>query len=191
MKTVIIMLDMANKSGIAGAQKLAKTDELIMLYVKGKKTVSANLKEELADVKATVSYVEIAATADYNTVCAYYVGYHVGKGHDVYVIAADKSKVKSVISKNAKVYTGFGSITGTVGSGKTGTAAKPKKTGTAKKTTTAKKKTTTKKKTSSKKDADDISDILTSLAGGKIDTDKITDTVMKVAKKKLKESLKK
>ena len=39
MKTVIIALDEANKNGISGAEALAKSDELVILYIKGKKNV--------------------------------------------------------------------------------------------------------------------------------------------------------
>lgn len=201
MKAVIMTLDNANKIGIAGAEKLTKTDSLIFLYVNGKKNVSDELEESLENVKAEVEYVSMASNSDMNVIIAYYAGLHNAKNHDVFVVTPDKDKINAFVSKNIKVYTGFKSIISSSGSSKSSSSSKKtssssskkttssssKKTtsSSSKKTTTAKKTSTAKKKTSKKKE-DDLTDILTSLASGKLDTDDLAKKVLNMAKKNLK-----
>ena len=187
MKVVIETLANANKAGIDGAEKLTKTDSLILLYVNGKKTVSDELKESLENVKAEVEYVPMASSSDLNVMIAYYAGLHNAKNHEVYVVTLEKDKINAFVSKNVKVYTGFKSIVSS--SSSTAKTSTTKKTSTAKKTSTTKKTSTAKKTTSKKtpkKKEEDLSDILTSLASGKLDTDDLAKKVLNMAKKSLK-----
>lgn len=198
MKVVLMTVDAANKQGIEGSEKLTKSDLLILLYVKGKKNISAELKEALSELKAEVEYAQMETNADLNVICAYYAGFHSAKNHDVFVVTPDKDKINAIVSKNAKVYTGFKSIVGGTDSGSTskksssGKSSSTKKSTTKKSTTknsTAKKSTTKKsttKKSTTKKQEEEIADILTDLASGKINTEKIAKKVINYAAKKIK-----
>lgn len=173
MKVVLITLDDANKIGITGAEKLTKTDELIILYVKGKKNIKSDLEEALSGVKCSVSYEEMATAGEFNTICAYFVGYHEGKGHDVFIVTSDKTKLSAIVKSHSKAYASFKSIA--TSTGKTSQTS-------SKKTSSAK---TSSNKKSSKKE-DDLSGLLTELASGKIDKEKLTSTLVKAAMKGMK-----
>ena len=182
MKYVLISLAESSKIDFSGAEKLSKTDHIIFVYVKGKKTLSASVKEALEEVKAEVEYFEIAAASELSCAISYLIGYHTASKHDVIVITGDKSKYPSKVIKEIKVYSAFRAATGgtsSSSSAKKTTAKKSttaKKTSTARKTTTAKKSTSTAKKsstakkttkkTSSKKKSDGLDSILDSLAKG-------------------------
>ncbi|MBR6253955.1 MAG: hypothetical protein IKR22_00845 [Clostridiales bacterium] len=172
MKYVLVSLTESSKIDFSGAEKLLKTDHLVFLYVKGKKTLSAAIKEALEDVKAEIEYVEIASSSELIPMMAFLIGYHAGLKHEVIVITEDKSKFPSKVAKEAKVLGSFRSVSGSsagTSSAKKTTAKKSttttkasttKKASTAKKSSTAKK-TTTKKTAASKKKDDglDVSDI--------------------------------
>ena len=192
MKYVLISLAESSKIDFSGAEKLSKTDHIIFVYVKGKKTLSASVKEALEEVKAEVEYFEIAAASELSCAISYLIGYHTASKHEVILIAGDKSKYPGKVIKEIKVYSAFRAAVG--GTSSTSTAKKTtakksttakktsstkttaaKKTSTAKKSTstakksTAKKSTTAKKttkKTASKKKSDGLDSILDSLAKG-------------------------
>lgn len=146
MKYVIMLLSEASKIDFAGADKLTKSDHLVILYAKGKKTITAAVQEQLDALKATVDFTEIAQTADAWLHVAYLLGYHVASKHDTYVVTKDKTKVPTKLTADAHIYTGFKTITGA-----TSSSSSSKSTSSSKKTTTSTKKTTTstKKSTSS------------------------------------------
>lgn len=167
MKYAIVLLSEASKLDFAGSEKLTKTDHVVIIYVKGKKTVSAALKETLDGLKATIDYYEIAKSTDAWLSVAYLMGYHAASKHDVYVITADKTKIPNKLVGDAHVYTSFKSIAGSSATTKTSTKSTTKKT--TKSTTTKKttaKKTTTKKSTSSKKKETTVMDVIGSIASG-------------------------
>lgn len=173
MKYVLISLSEAGKLDFAGAEKLSKTDHLVCVHAKGKKTLSAKLKETFSEIKATIDYFEAGDASDVWYAIAYLIGVHTTSKHDVYVLTEDKAKLSSKITKDIKVYSAMKSITGASSSTSTKSTAKKsttKKASTAKKSTTTKKstakKTTTKKKTTKKKDEVNVSSILDSLKKG-------------------------
>lgn len=170
MKYVFVSLSESSKLDFTGAEKLAKTDHLVFLYIKGKKTVPASVKEALTDVKAEIEYVEIGSTSEFIPVLSYLIGFHEASKHDVIVITEDKAKLPSKVSKGAKVYSAFRSVTGGTSSGTSKKATTAKKTTSskssvsAKKTSTSKKSTTTKKTAAKKKDdALDVTDLLNTI----------------------------
>lgn len=180
MKYILISLSEAGKLDFLGAEKLGKTDHLICVHAKGKKTLSAKLKETFSEIPATIEYFEAGEVSDIWLGIAYLIGTYTAGKKDVYVLTEDKDKLPSKITKDVKVYTTMKSITGATTTAKKSTTTK--KTSTAKKSTTAKKssstkktttakKSTTKKKTT-KKDNVDVDDILKSLKKG--DTKKLT-----------------
>lgn len=145
MKYVMMLLSEASKMDFSGSDKLTKSDSLEIIYVKGKKTISAAVKEQLDAIKATISYTEVASTSDIWLYVAYQLGIQSTTKHDVYLISKDKSKIPSKILGDAHSYVSFKSIGGSA------TASTTKKTTTAKKTTSATTKKTTAKKTTAKK----------------------------------------
>lgn len=152
MKYVIVSLSEASKIDFAGAEKLAKTDHIVFLHVKGKKTISAGLKQQLEEVKAQTDFYEIAATGELWMYVSYLIGYHAGAKHDVFVVTADKSKIPSKIARDAKIYTSFKPVAGSTGTGKTGTSSNA---------------ATGKKKTSAKKKQEDVmEDVIGAFASG-------------------------
>ncbi|MBP5418039.1 MAG: hypothetical protein J6Y58_11020 [Clostridiales bacterium] len=175
MKYVFISLQESSKIDFSGAEKLAKTDHLVFLYVKGKKTLPASVKEALTEVKAEIEYVEIANTSELIPVLSYLIGFHEASKHDVIVITEDKSKLPSKVVKGAKVYSAFRSVTGAASastakkttSAKKSTSSKTsstsKKTSASKKSTTAKKSTTKKSTAKKKDDVLDVTDILNTI----------------------------
>ena len=192
MKYVLISLSESSKIDFSGSEKLLKTDHLVFLYVKGKKTIPASVKNALEDVKAEIEYFEIGSASELSASMSYLIGYHTASKHETIVITEDKSKLPGKVIKDVKVYSAFRSIAGASSktASKSATAKKSttaKKSATAKKTTAAKKttststakksaskKTTTKKTASSKKKNDglDVSDLLESLKKG--DTKQLT-----------------
>lgn len=184
MKYVMMLLSEASKMDFSGSDKLTKSDSLEIIYVKGKKTISAAVKEQLDAIKATISYTEVASTSDIWLYVAYQLGIQSTTKHDVYFISKDKSKVPSKILGDAHSYVSFKSIGGsasasttkkTTTSTKKTTSATAKKTAakktTAKKTTTntstAKKTTTAKKKTTAnKKKETTVIDVVASYVSG-------------------------
>lgn len=179
MKVVILTVDDAKKTELSGAEKLLKSDLLVLISTKAKSEMPASVKEALEEVKAEVEYCKIDAASETDAAYAYYAGYHDAKNHDTYIVATDKTKVPKLASKSAKVYTAFKSI---VSESDTSTAKKKTSSTSKKKTTsTSKKKTTTSKKKTTKKE-DTVSELLESVSDGKLDTDKL----LKVAKKVIK-----
>ena len=152
MKYVFISLSESSRIDFSGAEKLAKTDHLVFLYIKGKKTVPASVKEALTDVKAEIEYVEIGSTSELIPVLSYLIGFHEASKHDVIVITEDKGKLPSKVTKGAKVYSAFRAVTGTAASASKKTSS-TKKTTSAKSSPTAKKSSATKKSTATKKTA--------------------------------------
>lgn len=203
MKYVILLLSEATKLDFAGADKLTKSDHIVLVHVKGNKAIPASLTETFEGIKATVDYFEIAKTADNWLTVSYLIGYHVASKHDVYVVTKDKTKIPTKLASDIHVYTGFKSITASTSSKssttkKSSTKSTAKKTSTtsSKKTTsksTAKKTTTTKKTTSktksatsekastasSKKKETSVLDVLGSLATG--DSKKVTEGLSDLA----------
>lgn len=168
MKYVIIALSEASKLDFSGADKLAKTDHIICLYVKGKKNITAAVQEEFDALKAEIEFDDVVDTQDLWMYAAYLMGYHVAAKHSVFVVTKDKDKLPSKITSEAKVYTSFKSVTSDTGSStKKSTTKKSttKKSTTASKKSTAKKSASTKKTTSKKKDTDVI-DVIGSLVSG-------------------------
>lgn len=159
MKYVLISLSESSKIDFSGSEKLLKSDHLVFLYVKGKKTIPASVKKALEDIKAEIEYFEIASSSELTASISYLIGYHTASKHETIVITEDKSKLPGKVIKDVKVYSAFRSIAGA--SSKTAS-----KSTTAKKS--ASKKTTTKKTASSKKKNDglDVSDLLESLKKG-------------------------
>lgn len=104
MKSVLMTLDDANKLGISGAEKLAKTDELIMLYVKGKKNPKAELAEALEGLKCNIIYEEMATASELNLFCAFYAGYNKAKNRDTFIVSSDKEKLNNLVKSNCKIY---------------------------------------------------------------------------------------
>ena len=174
MKYVLISLSESSKIDFSGAEKLSKTDHIVFLYVKGKKTLPASVKSALEDVVAEIEYFEMASASELIPCASYLIGYHEASKHDVIVITEDKSKLPSKVTKDIKVYSAFKSIAGTSSTSKKTTTAKKttttkkaattKKTSTAKKTSTTKKSTTKKASSSKKKNDDlDVSDIFNTI----------------------------
>ncbi len=174
MKYVLISLAECSKLDLSGAEKLSKSDRLLCLYVKGKKTLSAKVKEAFDLIPAEIEYFEIGNTSELWLYMAYLIGVHSQAKHDVYVITEDKSKIPGKIAKEAKVLSSFKTVGGAASSSsakkttsKKTTSSSAKKSTTSKKTTT--KKTSTKKATSTKKTASskkkddglDVADLLT------------------------------
>ena len=175
MKYVLISLAECSKLDLSGSEKLSKSDRILCLYVKGKKTLSAKVKEAFNEIPAEIEYFEIASTSELWLYMAYLIGVHSQAKHDVYVITEDKSKIPGKIAKEAKVLSSFKSVGGTSSSAsakkssaKKTTSSSTKKSSASKKTaaskkTTTKKSTSTKKTASSKKKDDglDVADLLT------------------------------
>ncbi|MCQ2533586.1 MAG: hypothetical protein MJ172_03350 [Clostridia bacterium] len=151
MKYVIMLLSEASKIDFAGADKLTKSDHLVILYAKGKKTITAAVQEQLDALKATVDFTEIAQTADAWLHVAYLLGYHVASKHDTYVVTKDKTKVPTKLTADAHIYTGFKTITGATSS--SSSSSKKTTTSTKKATTSTKKTTTSTKKSTSSSSA--------------------------------------
>lgn len=170
MKYVIMLLSEASKMDFSGADKLTKSDALEIIYVKGKKTISAAVKEVLDSIKATITYTEVASTSDIWLYVSYQLGIQSTTKHDVYLISKDKTKIPSKVLGDAHAYVSFKSLSGTSSS----SSSSSKKTTTTKKTTTkkstTKKTTTTKKNTSSssskKKNETSVLDVVTSYMSG-------------------------
>ena len=189
MKYVLISLSESSKLDLSGAEKLGKNDHLVFVHAKGKKTVSAKLKEILSDCAAEVEYFEAGDASDVIPAISYLIGYYTAGKKDVFVLTADKDKLPGKICKDIKVYSAMKSITGGTGkaaaktsSTKSSTAAKKasaSKSGTAKKATAKKttatksttkkttaKKTATKKSTKKKDDGINVTSLLNSLSKG-------------------------
>lgn len=166
MKYVLVSLAEASKLDFAGAEKLSKTDHIVFLHVKGKKTVSAKLQAIMEEWKATVDYYEIATTSELWLYVSYMIGFHAGAKHDVFVVTSDKSKLPSKIAKDAKVYTSFKTVATNSGTGKTGNASNAS--------------TSKKKKTSETQ----MEDVLTAFAKG--DKDKAKEQLVNLAASFLK-----
>lgn len=166
MKYVLVSLAEASKLDFAGAEKLTKTDHIVFLHVKGKKTVSAKLQAIMEEWKATVDYYEIATTSELWLYVSYMIGFHAGAKHDVFVVTSDKSKLPSKIAKDAKVYTSFKTVATNSGTGKTGNASNAS--------------TSKKKKTSETQ----MEDVLTAFAKG--DKDKAKEQLVNLAASFLK-----
>ncbi len=169
MKYVLFSLAECSKLDLSGSEKLSKSDRLLCLYVKGKKTLSAKLKEAFAEIPAEIEYYEIASASELWLHMAYLIGMHTQARHDVYVITADKEKLPGKIAKEVKVYSSFKSVSGSAAgtSSKKTTAKKTSASSagktSAKKTSTAKKSTATKKSAASKKkdSTPDVADLIT------------------------------
>lgn len=170
MKYVLVSLAEASKLDFSGAEKLTKTDHIVFLYVKDKKTVSAALKAKLEDVKCVIDYFEIASTSELTSYLSYFIGYHSGAKHDVIVITQDKSKIPSKIARDAKIYVSFKSVATASSAGKTGTSAAA---------------TSNKKKKASETKVENLMD---SLAKG--DTAKAKKQMMGLAEQFIKDKLK-
>ena len=182
MKYVLISLSESSKLDLSGAEKLGKTDHLVFVHAKGKKTISAKLKEILNDCPAEIEYFEAGDASDVIPAISYLIGYYTAGKKDVYVLTSDKDKLPGKICKDIKIYSAMKSING--GSAKASAASKSTKSTsskstaketTAKKTTTKKttaKKTTTKKSTSKKKSEVNVTSLLDSISKG--DTKKIS-----------------
>lgn len=166
MKYVLVSLAEATKLDFAGAEKLSKTDHIVFLHVKGKKTVSAKLQAIMEEWKATVDYYEIATTSELWLYVSYMIGFHAGAKHDVFVVTSDKSKLPSKIARDAKVYTSFKTVATNSGTGKTGNASNAS--------------TSKKKKTSETQ----MEDVLTAFAKG--DKDKAKEQLVNLAASFLK-----
>ena len=154
MKYVLISLSESSKLDLSGAEKLGKTDHLVFVHAKGKKTVSAKLKEILSACSSEVEYFEAGDAADVIPAISYLIGYYTAGKKDVFVLTADKDKLPAKICKDIKVYSAMKSITGRTGkAAANSTKSSSSRTGTAKKTAakkTAAKKTASKKSTASK-----------------------------------------
>lgn len=187
MKYVLISLSESSKLDLSGAEKLGKTDHLVFVHAKGKKTVSAKLKEILSDCTAEVEYFEAGEASDVIPAISYLIGYYTAGKKDVFVLTADKDKLPVKICKDIKVYSAMKSITG--GTGKAASAAKSAKSSKSSKTTkassseasaskkttakkTTAKKTTAKKSTAKKDSGVNVTSLLDSLSKG--DTKKIS-----------------
>ena len=155
MKYVLISLAESTKIDFSGSEKLGKTDHLILLYVKGKKTLSAKLKEQLEEIPAVIEYYEIGAASELWLNMAYLIGVHTASKHDVYVITEDKDMLPGKIAKEVKVYSAFRSIAGTSAKTTAKSTASSKKTTTSKssasKSSSSSKKASSSKKTSASK----------------------------------------
>lgn len=208
MKVAITTLDEAKKSKLEYADALLKSDLLVIISTKAKTEIPSDLKEAMDEIKAEIEFVKVESASEVLNTYSYYIGFHAGKGHQVFTVSAEKPKLPSMVLKQAKAYTSFKNVVGaenakksTTSKTSTSTVAKKtsssktssSKTSTAKKASTAKK-TTTKKSTSSKKktskDADNLSDVLESLASGKLDTDALLKTAKKAAKKAITSAVK-
>lgn len=122
MKYVIFSLAEASKLEFAGIEKLGKNDHVVCVHVKGKKTISAALKETLDTVKATIDYVDVESASDVWMNIAYLIGFHTGAKHDTILVTKDKSKLPAKVLKGAKCYVSFKSC---ATSTSTSSAAKP------------------------------------------------------------------
>ena len=208
MKVAITTLDEAKKNKLEYADALLKSDLLVIISTKAKTEIPSDLKEAMDEIKAEIEFVKVESASEVLNTYSYYIGFHAGKGHQVFTVSAEKPKLPSMVLKQAKAYTSFKNVVGaenakksTTSKTSTSTTAKKtsssktssSKTSTAKKASTAKK-TTTKKSTSSKKktskDADNLSDVLESLASGKLDTDALLKTAKKAAKKAITSAVK-
>lgn len=183
MKYVIMLLSEASKMDFGGSDKLTKSDALEIIYVKGKKTISAQVQEQLDSIKASITFTEVASAGDVWLYVAYQLGKESATKHDVYLISKDKSKIPSKILGDAHAYVSFKSIATSSASTSTKKTTTAKKT-TAKKTTTDKKATTTKKSTSGgstgkKKKETTVVDVVTSYMSG--DSKKATEGLVDLA----------
>ena len=170
MKYVLVSLAEAPKLDFSGVEKLTKTDHLVLIHVKDKKTVSTALKAKLDDAKCVIDYFEIGAATELTTYLAYFIGYHSGAKHDVVVVTQNKDKIPSKIARDAKIYTSFKSVGTASSSGKTGTSAAA---------------TSNKKKKSEEPSMENLMD---SLAKG--NKDKAKKQLMGMAEQFIKDSLK-
>lgn len=168
MKYVILLLSEASKIDFGGSDKLVKNDHIVLVHVKGKKTIPASLEDVFENIKATVDYFEIAQTSDAWLSVAYLMGYHIASKHDVYVVTKDKTKIPNKLVGDAHIYASFKSIAGasTTTTKKTTSKSTAKKTTTKKSTTSAKSTKTTTKKTTAKQEEPTVLDVIGSLIGG-------------------------
>lgn len=171
MKYVLVSLAESSKIDFTGAEKLGKTDHIVFLHVKDKKTVSAALKTKLEDLKCVIDYFEIASASELTSYIAYLIGFHTGAKHDVVVVTQDKSKIPAKIAKDAKIYVSFKSVA----------AASSSKTssGSSASTSSGKKKKSTET---------DVESLMDSLAKG--DTEKAKKQMMGLAEQYFKDKLK-
>ena len=179
MKYVLISLSESSKIDFSGSEKLLKSDHLVFLYVKGKKTLPSSVKKALEDVKAEIEYFEIGSSSELTASMAYLIGYHTASKHETIVITEDKSKLPGKVIKDIKVYSAFRSIAGA--SSKTPSKSATAKKSAVKKSTTAKKSTTTKKTTAAKK--------VSSTTSAKKTTSKKTATKKTASSKKKNDGL--
>ncbi len=168
MKVVILSIEDAKKTLLEGAEKLAKTDLLIIISTKAKSEMPLDVKAALNEIKAENEFVKIDSASDKDVAYAYYAGLHDGKGHSTYIVASDKTKVPKLASKSAKVLTSFKSVVESPSS-KTGSSSKKK---------------------TSKKDDDVIAGIVDTLSGGDKNTKKVLNQVVKKGKKYLENKAK-
>lgn len=170
MKYVLVSLAEASKLDFNGVDKLTKTDHLVLMHVKDKKTVPATLKAKLEEAKCVIDFFEIGSTSELPIYIAYFIGYHSGAKHDVVVVTQNKDKIPTKIARDAKIYTSFKSVGTATSSGKTGTSAAA---------------TSNKKK---KSDEVTVENLMDSLAKG--NKDKAKKQLMGMAEQFLKDSLK-
>jgi len=168
MKVVLITVDDAKKTELKGAEKLAKSDVLILFSAKNKSDMPAAVKEALDEIKAETEYVKLDSASDVTAAFAYYAGLHTGKNHQLFIVAPDKTKLPAVVSKQIKIYTSFSSIVKSDTTTKSSTKSSTGKTSSSKKTTS----TTKKVATSSAETL--ITDTISNLTGlSKSDTKKL------------------
>ena len=189
MKAVIITVDDAKKTELAGADKLTKSDLIVLVSQKAKSEMPKAVSEALDELACGYEYCKVDSASEIGAAYAYYAAYHDAKGHDTFIVATDKAKVSKLAAKSAKVYTAFKSIIGSSSTGKSSSSSKKK---TSSSSTSGKKKTASssskkktsssgKKKTDQKKDESTLSSILNSPE---------TKKLINVAKKALKEATK-
>ncbi len=178
MKVVIITVDDAKKTGLGGAEKLAKNDYLILMSAKNKTEMPAVVKEALEAVKAEVEYVKLEANQDVTAAYAYYAGFHNGRGHQTFIVAPDKTKLPSVVAKQVKIYTSFASVL----------KAESSTTRTSNTTKTSTKASSSNKNSSSKsgsKTSGTLADTISSLTGlSKTDSKKLVNAASDLLKSK-------
>lgn len=176
MKVVILTVEEAKKNKLAGAEKLAKNDLLILMSAKAKSEMPATLKEALDEVVCTTDYIKLDSAADATDYMAYLAGFHEAKGHPVFVVSENKPKIAAGVMKSFKCYTSFASVVKADGTKKTSSSS-----------SSSSKKTTSKKKTSSKKKEEEgLAGILSSITEDGLDTNKLVKEAEKALKKAVK-----
>ena len=107
-KTFLITLKGAIKTELKDADLAEKADKIVFLYPKNEATISLQVHNQLAVIKAKTEFVEVCSEkiADMLVQFAYLTGLYTGQGSDVSIISESPS-ITALQNGNFKIYPDF------------------------------------------------------------------------------------